>query len=73
MMNVLFLGIVLFLIVLAIFDLVAVNIESTIVYLNLIQESEQIISGLRHILRGITKFCAFRQANKTDAKLLQFD
>ena len=51
----------------------SVNIESTIVYLNLIQESEQIISGLRHILRGITKFCAFRQANKTDAKLLQFD
>lgn len=51
----------------------SVNIESTIVYLNLIQESEQIISGLRHILRGITKFCAFRQAKKTDAKLLQFD
>lgn len=51
----------------------SVNIESTIVYLNLIQESEQIISGLRHILRGITKFCAFRQTNKTDAKLLQFD
>ncbi len=36
----------------------SVNIESTIVYLNIIQESEQIISCLRHILRGMAKFCA---------------
>lgn len=36
----------------------SVNIESTIVYLNSIQESEQIVSCLRHILRGMTKFCA---------------
>ncbi|MCR4965347.1 MAG: inorganic phosphate transporter [Bacteroidales bacterium] len=33
-----------------------VNIESTIVYLNIIQETEQILSCLRHILRGFTKF-----------------
>lgn len=34
----------------------SVNIESTIVYLNIIQESEQILSCLRHILRGSAKF-----------------
>jgi len=34
------------------------NIESTIVYLNIIQETQQILSCLRHMLRGITKFCA---------------
>jgi len=51
----------------------SVNIESTIVYLNLIQESEQIISGLRHMLRGMTKFCAFKQTANPDAKLLQFN
>ncbi len=34
----------------------SVNIESTIVYLNIIQESEQILSCLRHIVRGSTKF-----------------
>ncbi len=34
----------------------SVNIESTIVYLNIIQESEQILSCLRHIVRGCTKF-----------------
>lgn len=33
----------------------SVNIESTIVYLNIIQESEQIVSCLRHMLRGMTK------------------
>jgi len=36
----------------------SVNIESTIVYLNIIQESEQIISCLRHMLRGMSKLCA---------------
>lgn len=36
----------------------SVNIESTIVYLNIIQESEQILSCLRHIVRGSTKFFA---------------
>ncbi len=36
----------------------SVNIESTIVYLNIIQESQQMLSCLRHMLRGITKFCA---------------
>ncbi|MCR5239096.1 MAG: inorganic phosphate transporter, partial [Prevotella sp.] len=36
----------------------SVNIESTIVYLNIVQESQQILSCLRHMLRGITKFCA---------------
>ncbi len=36
----------------------SVNIESTIVYLNIIQESLQLLSCLRHMLRGITKFCA---------------
>jgi hypothetical protein len=34
----------------------SVNIESTIVYLNMVQESEQILSCLRHIVRGGTKF-----------------
>lgn len=33
-----------------------VNIESTTVFLNLIQESQQIISCLRHLLRGMSKF-----------------
>jgi len=36
----------------------SVNIESTIVYLNIVQESQQILSCLRHTLRGVTKFCA---------------
>jgi len=36
----------------------SVNIESTIVYLNIIQETQQILSCLRHMLRGITKFYA---------------
>jgi len=36
----------------------SVNIESTIVYLNIIQESQQMLSCLRHMLRGITRFCA---------------
>ncbi len=36
----------------------SVNIESTIVYLNIVQEAQQILSCLRHMLRGITKFCA---------------
>jgi len=36
----------------------SVNIESTIVYLNIVQESQQILSCLRHMLRGITRFCA---------------
>nr|MCR4853060.1 inorganic phosphate transporter [Prevotella sp.] len=36
----------------------SVNIESTIVYLNIVQESQQMLSCLRHMLRGITKFCA---------------
>ena len=30
-----------------------VNIESTTVFLNIIQESEQMLSGLRHMLRGM--------------------
>jgi len=34
-----------------------VNIESSIVYLNIIQESQQMISSLRHMLRGIMRFC----------------
>lgn len=33
-----------------------VNIESTTVFLNLIQESQQILSCLRHMLRGMSKF-----------------
>ncbi len=33
-----------------------VSIESTIVYLNMVQESQQMLSCLRHMLRGITKF-----------------
>ncbi len=36
----------------------SVSIESTIVYLNIVQESQQILSCLRHMLRGISKFCA---------------
>jgi len=36
----------------------SVNIESTIVYLNIVQESQQMLSCLRHTLRGISKFCA---------------
>jgi len=36
----------------------SVIIESTIVYLNIIQEAQQMLSCLRHMLRGITKFCA---------------
>jgi len=40
----------------------SVNLESTIVYLNVVQESEQIISGLRHMLRGIAKFSTLKQA-----------
>jgi len=36
----------------------SVNIESTIVYLNIIQESQQLLSCLRHTIRGITKFYA---------------
>lgn len=34
----------------------SVNIESSIVYLNIVQESEQILSCIRHMLRGISKF-----------------
>lgn len=36
----------------------SVNIESSIVYLNIVQESEQILSCIRHMLRGISKFTA---------------
>lgn len=36
----------------------SVNIESTMVFLNIIQESEQILSSLRHMLRGVAKLCA---------------
>ncbi len=36
----------------------SVNIESTIVYLNIVQEAQQMLSCLRHMLRGMTKFCA---------------
>jgi len=36
----------------------SVNIESTIVYLNIVQEAQQLLSCLRHMLRGITRFCA---------------
>ena len=32
------------------------NIESMTVFLNLVQESQELLSGLRHVLRGITKF-----------------
>ncbi len=34
----------------------SVNIESTTLYLNVIQESEQLLSCLRHLLRGMVKF-----------------
>lgn len=34
-----------------------VNIESATVFLNIIQESQQIISCIRHMLRGMEKFC----------------
>ncbi len=33
-----------------------VNIESTTVFLNIIQESQQMLSCLRHLLRGLAKF-----------------
>ena len=33
-----------------------VNIESMTVFLNLIQESQQLLSCLRHLLRGMAKF-----------------
>ncbi len=33
------------------------NIESTTAFLNIIQESQQILSCLHHILRGMLKFC----------------
>lgn len=36
----------------------SVNIESTIVYLNIVQEAQQMLSCLRHMLRGVTRFCA---------------
>jgi len=36
----------------------SVNIESTIVYLNMVQEAQQLLSCLRHAIRGITKFYA---------------
>ncbi len=36
----------------------SVNIESTMVYLNIIQESHVLLSSLRHLQRGIIKFCA---------------
>jgi len=36
-----------------------VNIESTTVFLNIIQESQQMLSCLRHTLRGIQKLNAF--------------
>lgn len=36
----------------------SVNIESTMVYLNIVQESQQILSCLRHMIRGVSKFCA---------------
>ena len=32
------------------------NIESMTVFLNLVQESQELLSGLRHVLRGKTKF-----------------
>jgi len=35
-----------------------VNIESTVIYISIIQESQQMLSCLRHMLRGVTKFCA---------------
>lgn len=34
----------------------SVNIESTTAYINIIQESQQILSCLRHLLRGMMKF-----------------
>lgn len=34
-----------------------INIESTTVFLSIIQESQQILSCLRHMLRGMEKFC----------------
>lgn len=36
----------------------SVNIESTMVYLNIVQELQQLLSCLRHMLRGMMKFCA---------------
>lgn len=35
-----------------------VSIDSTMVYLNMIQETQQMLSCLRHMLRGFAKFCA---------------
>jgi len=35
------------------------RIESTIVYLNIVQESQQMLSYLRHLLRGIGKFSEY--------------
>lgn len=35
-----------------------VSIDSTMVYLNMIQETQQMLSCLRHMLRGYAKFCA---------------
>lgn len=37
----------------------SVNVETTIVFLNMIQESEQITSSLRHMLRGMAKLLQF--------------
>ena len=34
-----------------------VNIESTTVFLNMVQESQQMLSCLRHLLRGMARFC----------------
>jgi len=36
----------------------SVNIESSIIYISIIQESQQMLSSLRHMLRGMSKFCA---------------
>lgn len=34
------------------------NIESTTLYLNIIQETQQLLSSIRHLLRGLAKFTA---------------
>ncbi|MCR5395654.1 MAG: inorganic phosphate transporter [Bacteroidales bacterium] len=36
----------------------SVNINSTVTYLNMVQESQQMLSCLRHMLRGFTHLCA---------------
>ena len=37
------------------------NIESMTVFLNLVQESQELLSTLRHTLRGKSKFEEFKQ------------